>query len=132
MQVFELGDRLRELSEAKDELQRELKVLNVQLEEVNKQLVDEMVNEELQSFNRNDRIFYLKTTNHVSSIEERREVLYETLKQQGYGDLIKETIHAQTLKAFVNEQMEQEFGLPTWLEGLVAVFSKDSVVMRKS
>ncbi len=132
-EIFELADQLRELSEAKAALQAELKELNANIERTNDLLVAEMVTEELQNFNRNDRIFYLQTDLYVTPTEERKEVFFEALRQQGFGDLIKETVNAQTLKAFTKEQVrENDNELPDWLVGLVNTFSKDKVVMRRA
>mgnify|MGYP000783247873 CR=1 FL=1 len=54
-------------------------------------------------------------------------------KRQGYGGLIYETVNANSLSAFVREQIsENDDVLPGWLEGLVSVFEKTTVGVRKA
>lgn len=59
--------------------------------------------------------------------------MYEALKNEGYGSLITETVNANSLSAFVKEQMaDNDDILPDWLEGKVNVFDKVTVGIRKS
>ena len=54
------------------------------------------------------------------------------LKDAGYGDLVIETVNPGSLSAFVKEQiLENENELPSWLDGLVNVFEKNTVSTRK-
>ena len=57
----------------------------------------------------------------------------EALRGEGYGDMITETINANNLSAFVKEQIaENGDALPEWLDGLVSVFEKTTVGVRKA
>ena len=59
--------------------------------------------------------------------------MYEALKNEGYGSLITETVNANSLSAFVKEQMaDNDDILPDWLEGKVNVFDKVTVNLRKA
>ena len=59
--------------------------------------------------------------------------IYSTLKNEGYGSLITETVNANSLSAFVKEQMvDNDDVLPDWLEGKVNVFDKVTVNLRKA
>ena len=61
------------------------------------------------------------------------EQLHEALRQNGYGSLIHETVNANSLSAFVKEQIaENGDELPDWLKGLVNVFEKTTVTVRKA
>ncbi len=131
--IFELADNLSELNDRKKELEQELKDLKQNISETNESLAQEMVNEELQNFTRNGLMFYLQTQTYVSDVASEREVLFEKLRDQGFGDLIKETVHPSTLRGFVKEQIEQEGGdLPGWLDGLISIYEQEQVRMRKS
>ena len=62
-----------------------------------------------------------------------KDELYQALKKAGYGDLVYETVNANSLSAFVKEQMAENGDvLPGWLNGLVNVFEKTGVSLRKS
>ena len=63
----------------------------------------------------------------------RKEELFAALRGEGYGDLVYETVNANSLSAFVKEQMaENGDALPSWLDGLVNVFEKTGVSLRKA
>ena len=131
--MFELADRLKCLKENKKEAEDALKVINAEIEQVELKLVEMMVNEETQSFNRSGTTFYLTTKIYASAIGASKEQLHEALRQNGYGSLIYETVNANSLSAFVKEQIaENGDELPDWLKGLVNVFEKTTVTMRKA
>jgi len=46
---------------------------------------------------------------------ENQAAMHEWLRENGYGDLIKETVHAQTLKAFAKECLTDGAPLPPQL-----------------
>ena len=55
------------------------------------------------------------------------------LRGEGFGDLVYETVNANSLSAFVKEQIEENGDvLPEWLDSLVDVFEKTSVSLRKA
>ena len=69
----------------------------------------------------------------VSPPIEQKSNLFEELKNKGYGDLVYETVNSNSLSAFVKEQMaENNDTLPNWLIGLVRVFEKTTVTVRKT
>lgn len=132
-EMFKLADDLKELREAKKEAEQEVKRLNATIEETEYALSNLMAETETQSFNRAGTMFYLTNTTRASGISEKKAELYQTLKENGYGDLVYETVNANSLSAFVKEQMEEnEDILPDWLLGLVNVFEKVSVGVRKA
>ena len=79
------------------------------------------------------KLFYLCNHVHASALDGNKEKLYQTLKKNGYGDLVTETINSKTLDSFVKDQMEENNGiLPEWLEGAVSVYEQVKVNMRKN
>ena len=77
-------------------------------------------------------MFYLTTATRASAQTERKADLYDALKEQGFGDLVYETVNANSLSAFVKEQKaENGDELPGWLSGLVNLYEKTSVGVRK-
>lgn len=93
----------------------------------------EMASSETQSFNRSGTLFYLCTKLYASAVKENKAELYEALKNEGYGSLITETVNANSLSAFVKEQMvDNDDVLPDWLEGKVNVFDKVTIGIMKS
>lgn len=131
--MFELADTLKELKEAKKLAEQEVKDINAKIDEVDYALSELMAETETQSFTRSGTMFYLTTTTRASAVAEKKTELYNSLKTNGYGDLVYETVNANSLSAFVKEQTsENDDLLPDWLDGLVTVFEKTSVGVRKA
>lgn len=129
--IFSLADRLKDLKQHKKELESEIKALNAEIEETEAKLVELMVAEEMQNFTRNGQMFYLQTKTYASAVAERKQELYEWLKNNGFGDMVVETVHPQSLAAFVKEQMD-DGELPQELAELVNVYEKTAVGIRKA
>ncbi|HPU58284.1 MAG TPA: hypothetical protein PLG48_02065 [Candidatus Avimonas sp.] len=131
--LIELASQLRTLKEKEARLKDELSNTRIQIKNIKKDLVNQMINYEVQNFEHNGNIFYLTTNIYVSDVASRREELYSTLRDNGYGSLIKETVHPQTLKAFVKELMaENGDEVPEWLNGLVTVYEEQEARMKKA
>lgn len=132
-QLFELADQLKELRDMKKELEQELKELNAQLDETDIALASAMLESETQNFTRSGVMFCLTSTTRASATAERKEDLFDALRTAGFGDLIYETVNANSLSAFVKEQItENDETLPDWLNGLVNVYEKTTVGVRKA
>lgn len=131
--IFELADMLKELRERKSELADLTKENNAQIEETEYKLSQLMTSTETQSFQRAGTLFYLTTKTYASADKEHKDELFTALRNEGFGSLITETVNANSLSAFVKEQMsENDDVLPEWLEGKVNVFDKVTVGLRKS
>lgn len=131
--MFALADRLKTLRNDKKSWEDALKQLGEEIEKVERELSDLMIQEETQSFNRAGTMFYLTTKLHASMAADMKEQLFQALRSQGFGSLIYETINANSLSAFTKEQVESSEGeLPEWLQGLVNVFEKTTVALRKA
>lgn len=131
--IFELADMLKELRERKSELADLTKENNAQIEETEYKLSQLMASTETQSFQRAGTLFYLTTKTYASADKEHKDELFTALRNEGFGSLITETVNANSLSAFVKEQMsENDDVLPEWLEGKVNVFDKVTVGLRKS
>ena len=131
--MFELADRLKELREDKKRTEQLVKELNAAIDDVDYALSELMAQTETQSFSRAGTMYYLTTTTRASALPDRKTELYAALKAQGFGDLVYETVNANSLSAFVKEQRaENDDALPEWLNGLVTLFEKSSVGVRRA
>lgn len=131
--MFSLAEKLKELRETKKNTEQELKEINADIDSAETALVQLMVDTETQNFTRNGTMFCLTSTIRASAVDGRKDELFDALRQQGFGDLIYETVNANSLSAFVKEQMfENEHELPEWLSGLVNPFEKTGVSVRKA
>ena len=131
--LFELADQIKDLRDAKKDLEQQLKAINAQLEEKDNALATAMAESETQNFTRSGTMFCLTNTTRASAAAERKKELFDALRSSGFGDLIYETINANSLSAFVKEQMaENADTLPGWLNGLVNIYEKATVGVRKA
>lgn len=129
--IFKLAAKLRELRERKKKLQDELKEVNAAIDQCEQALAEEMISQEVQNFNLDGRTFYLSTQVYASPKADRKYELYQWLKDNGYGDMVQETVHSRTLSAFVKELLD-EGELPPELAEMVNVYEKTVVGMRRA
>lgn len=131
--MFELADTLKNLRDLKQDLEKQVKDVNAQIDDTDYQLSELMAETETQNFTRSGTMFCLTTKTRASAVGGSKEELYIALKSQGFGDLVYETVNANSLSSFVKEQIEENGdALPDWLNGLVNVFDKTTVGVRKA
>ena len=131
--MLEWADRLKTLRDRKAELEAELKDINARIDDADWHLSNLMAESETQNFTHAGTMFCLTTKTRASAKAGRKDDLFAALRDEGYGDMITETINANNLSAFVKEQIaENGDALPEWLDGLVSVFEKTTVGVRKA
>ena len=131
--MLEWADRLKALRDRKAELEAELKDINARIDDADWHLSNLMAESETQNFTHAGTMFCLTTKTRASAKAGRKDDLFAALRDEGYGDMITETINANNLSAFVKEQIaENGDALPEWLDGLVSVFEKTTVGVRKA
>jgi len=131
--MFELADELKSLRDQKADLEKQVKDVTAKIDETDYRLSEIMAETETQNFTRAGTMFCLTTKTRASAAAGVKDNLFAALREQGYGDLVYETVNANTLSSFVKEQIEgNSDALPGWLAGLVNVFDKTTVSVRKS
>ena len=131
--LFELADELKCLREKKAALEDELKEINAKIDDTDYKLTNAMADSETQNFTRQGTMFCLTSKTRASAAAGLKDDLYTALKANGYADLVYETVNANSLSSFVKEQIEEhDDKLPGWLDGLVNVYEKATVSVRKS
>lgn len=132
-ELFYLADQLKLLRDEKKDLEQKVKEVNATIEHVDFELATAMAEAETQNFTRNGTQFCLTNKTMASAAANRKEDLFEALREEGFGGLIYETVNANSLSAFVKERIaENEETLPEWLNGLVNVFEKTTISVRKT
>lgn len=130
MDLFSVADNLVALRDRKKELEEELKDVNTQIAEIEKTLVDKMIEEEMQNFTRNGRQFILTSRLYVSAKAGMMENICAWMKQHGLEDMVKEHVHPQTLQAWCKETVEETGTLPEELESMLNVYEKSGISIR--
>lgn len=132
-QIFELADQLKICKEQKKRLDAQVKELDAEIDRLDLALSDAMAESELDRFSRHGSTFYLNSRLYASPAAGMKEKLFQALKDNGYGSIVKENVNANTLSSFVKEQMEENNDeVPAWLTGMVSTFEKISVNIREN
>lgn len=132
MTVGELALKVNELEDRKIELEEAVKEVKVQLRKAEAELFERMEAEGLETARAAGYTFTRKDTPHYSCRADNQEELYRALRNGGYGSLIRETVHAGTLNAFVREQVDSNGGaMPEYMDGLVDVYWSRDISRRK-
>jgi len=132
-EILKVAELYKMLRDEKDETEERLKILNKEIEQTQTRLSDLMLENEMPGFKHKGSLFTVVTTVRASAPAGDKTALFTALRENGYGDLVYETVNANSLSSFVREQMEQNGdALPTWLLGKVNIFEKTNVSVRKS
>jgi len=132
-EMLKLSERLVELRAEKDDAEAKLKDINSDIERTEYALVQVMTENEMQNFTHSGSQFVLTTKTRASATAGEKEGLYSALRENGYGDIITETVNANTLSSTVKGLIEENGdALPDWLTGLVNVFEKTGVTVKKA
>ena len=132
LKMYELAEQLKQLREEKKDAEQRVKDINAEIDKTEYALVQLMAETETQNFTRAGTMFSLTTKTRASAMAGRKDELYSALKENGFGDLVYETVNANSLSAFVKEQIsENQDTVPEWLNGLVNVYEQTTVSVRK-
>jgi hypothetical protein len=132
-EMLKLSERLVELRTERDDTEAMLSDIKADIEKTEYALVTAMTENEMQNFTHSGSQFVLTTKTRASSVPGEKEGLYSALRENGYGDIITETINANTLSSTVKGLIEENGdALPDWLGGLVNVFEKTGVTVKKA
>ena len=130
---FILADQYKALKDLKAKKEDELKDVKERIDDIEKKLVEAMTDEELQNFTRDGMTFYLNPKIFVSAKADSKIELYDALKENGFGDMVQETVNANSFASFVREQMaENGDTVPDWLDGLVNIHEETKIGTRKA
>ena len=131
MDLFIVADDLVRYRDQKKEIEEALKEINELIAQTEEQLVSAMIGEEMQNFTRNGRQFILTNRTYANAKAGMMPEICSWMKDNGLEDMVKESIHPQTLQAWVKEQIEEAGALPEELSELVNVYEKSGISIRK-
>lgn len=133
MDILEKIDEYRALLDEKDALAEDTKRINRQIDTVRDELAQMMIDAETPKVSRGGFSYSLSQRTRYSKASGMEEALMDCLRANGLGDIIKETVNAQTLQgAMSNLAAENDGDLPEEFQGLVNEYSFWDVSKRKS
>lgn len=98
----QLTEKFVRLEETKAELKKKLSEVQAELDQTEQDLINCMQNEDLESF-KDERFGTIFMRNSCHAKVEDSFNAFNWFRKNGYGDVIKETIHASTLAAIMRE-----------------------------
>lgn len=130
MDLFIVADDLVRYRNQKKEIEEALKEINALITETEEQLVNLMIEEEMQNFTRNGKQFILTNRTYANAKAGMMPAVCEWMKDNGLADMVKESVHPQTLQAWVKETIDETGALPEELNELVNVYEKSGISIR--
>jgi len=134
-EIFDFADQLKAKKQLKKDLEEQVKAVNGEIEQLDQQLSDAMAEVECPNFAHGGSTFYLNTRLYASPKSGMAEDMIQALRAHGFGDIVKETVNANTLASFCKEQIAlsgEAEAIPDWLAQVVNTFEKVSVGIRKA
>lgn len=102
-EVLDLIDQFKAALEEKDSLAEATKRNNAEVIDLRDKLAQAMVDAEIDQVGRHGINWKLKPTTKYSKKAGMDDALFEILRNNGLGDLIRETVNAQTLQGAMSE-----------------------------
>lgn len=132
MELKKKIEQYNALLERKEQLAAQSVENNKEIERVRRELADMMIDTEVYRISSGGFTFTLSEKVNFSKKGGVDELLFDTLREDGLGDIIKETVNPRTLQSALKEIAEQNDGeLPPQYDGLVSVYRYMDVGRRK-
>lgn len=136
MTIMEQVDRYGDLLDKKKELEDQLKDVKGQLDEEKDKLYKMMVDEECPVISRNGFRYSLQEKNRYSKLGDEKLAaagvdFFEVLREEGFGDLITETVNANTLNSTMKAYVEENGELSEELAEVIGVFESYDITKKK-
>ena len=133
---MELTERIRDyeaLLDRKEALDAELKETNKMVEQARAELSAAMIDAEVERIGCNGYNYAVSEKVRYNKRGGVDEELFDVLREDGLGDIIRETVNAQTLQATMRDLAEHNDGeLPEQYRDLISEYRYFDVSRRKS
>lgn len=133
MKITEMIEHYNYLLETKDRLNADLKDLNEEIEIKRAELADAMIDADVPKVTHLGYSWSVGTKTRFSKKASADEELFEMLRDNGLGDIIKETVNAQTLQGTMSGiAAENDGDLPDEWKDVINVYEYNDITRRKS
>ena len=140
MTLTEMGQRLLELRATKDALEAQTKENNAAIEALKKEMAQQMVGDDTPKFVHAGHSFSLlpKTSYTKKGDEELAESgldyddYLSTLRSEGLGGIIKETVNAKTLQSAITAYVEEHGELSEELAAVIRTYEFNDIGCRRA
>ncbi len=134
--LLEIVDLYKELLDKKEELAEQTKANNKEIEDVKKDLAQMMIDEECASVSRNgfkyslqEKVIYQKKSEEA--LAQNEVPFFDFLRDEGMGDIIKETVDSRTLSSTIKSLVEEVGELPEHFNDYINTYETMDIAKRK-
>lgn len=138
MKLTEMLGQYEELLNKKDALDKETKDNNAAIDKLKAEIAEMMIDEDIPSQGYGDYVYSIQDKVKYSKrgdaqLMEKGLDFFEVLREQGLGDLIKETVNPRSLQSAMKEIADENDGeLPPELDEVVSSYEMTDIARRKS
>ncbi|MBR4439718.1 MAG: hypothetical protein IKS88_03850 [Clostridia bacterium] len=133
MKLTEMIEHYNYLLGCKDQLNAQLKDINEEIELKRAELADAMIDADIPKVTHLGYSWSVGTKTRFSKKAGADEELFEMLRDNGLGDIIKETVNAQTLQGTMSGIAAENDGeLPDEWKDVINVYEFNDITRRKS
>ena len=138
MKLTEMLAQYEVLLDKKDQLAQDTKDNNAAIDKLKAEISETMIDEDIPSQGYGDYVYSLQDKIKYSKrgeaeLQEKGLDFFEVLREQGFGDIIKETVNANTLQSTMKAVADENDGeLPPELDEIVSSYEMTDISRRKS
>ena len=135
MALIDLIGNYQELLEKKEILSEQTKTNNKAIEDLKAEIAQQMIDVDCPTVGLGDYTYTLQektiwSKKSEAALQAAGLDFMQTLREQGLGDLIKETVDSRTLNKTINTMVEEEDGISEELEAVLTNY--DTYDIRRS
>jgi hypothetical protein len=134
--LVDMVNEYQELLVKKESLEKAVDENNELIKAKKQEIVQQMIDDDCPRISVGEYMFSLQVKNQFSKkaeayLEAQGLNFFDVLREQGLGDLIKETVNQRSLQSAMKELVEQNGELPAELAEVISQYDQTDILRRK-